>query len=94
MPYLELKPDRNIPGLRVCDADNDQYDPWRLAPIQPENIALRHPRPDVPLGPTSVGQDIGGPNLILTQLGLGIEVTGPNSTITGDLATEKNPSGN
>jgi hypothetical protein len=31
----------------VCPDDLDQFDPWRLAAIQTENITLRHPRPDV-----------------------------------------------
>lgn len=48
-PIGELSPDRNIPGLRVCREDNDEFDPWRLPPRQPENIALRWARPDVPL---------------------------------------------
>jgi hypothetical protein len=90
MPYLELKPDRNIPGLRVCDEDNDQFDPWRLPAIQPENIALRHPRPDVPIGTNQLPDES---NLILTQDDLGIEVTGTVPSFGIDLATEKNPSG-
>ena len=45
----ELRPDPNFPGLRVCRDDADQFDPYRLAPRQTENIALRHPRPDVSL---------------------------------------------
>lgn len=49
MPIGKLKPDRNSPGLYVCDADNDQYDPWRLPARQPDKIALRFARPDVPL---------------------------------------------
>lgn len=31
----------------MCKADLDKFDPWRLPAIQTENIALRHPRPDV-----------------------------------------------
>ncbi len=45
-PYVNLMPDPNFPGMRVCMDDKDQYDPWRLPARQTENIALRHPRPD------------------------------------------------
>lgn len=40
-------PDPNFPGLFVCREDLDRFDPWRLPARQTENIALRHPRPDV-----------------------------------------------
>ena len=50
-PYDELMPDPNYPGLRVCKADLDDYDPYRLPARQTENIALRFPRPDTPLEP-------------------------------------------
>jgi hypothetical protein len=40
-------PDPNFPGMRVCKDDLDNFDPWRLPAIQPENITLRFPRPDV-----------------------------------------------
>tara|TARA_R110000868_G_scaffold96428_1_gene265313 strand:- start:671 stop:1291 length:621 start_codon:yes stop_codon:yes gene_type:complete len=45
--YVDLMPDPNFPGMRVCKDDLDQFDPWRLPAIQTENIALRFPRPDV-----------------------------------------------
>lgn len=45
----ELSPDRDKPGLRVCRPCNDEKDPWRLPPRRPDQIALRFPRPDVPL---------------------------------------------
>lgn len=48
-PLAELSPDRNAIGLMVCLADNDQYDPWRLPPRQPEKIALPFVRPDEPI---------------------------------------------
>ena len=45
--YSELRPDGNIPGLRVCgNGCSDQFDPYRLPAIQPDRIALRFPRPD------------------------------------------------
>lgn len=48
-PYDELMPDPNVPGLRVCREDLDEYDPYRLPARQTEDISLRFPRPDVPL---------------------------------------------
>ena len=57
--YTELMPDPNFPGMRVCKADLDNYDPWRLPARQTENIALRFPRPDVSVAT--------GPNLLNTQ---------------------------
>lgn len=52
MYLTELHPDPNIPGLMVCREDQDLYDPYRLAARVTENIALRTPRPDVPLSPS------------------------------------------
>ena len=48
-PLDELMPDPNYPGLRVCAADLDDYDPYRLPARQTENISVRFPRPDTPL---------------------------------------------
>lgn len=39
-PIDALGPDPNVPGLRVCAADRDQYDPHRLAPRRADKIAL------------------------------------------------------
>lgn len=52
-PIGDLYPDPNYPGLRVCKDDVDEYDPYRLPPIQPEDISLRFPRPDTPLDVTA-----------------------------------------
>jgi len=46
MAYDDLAPDRNFPGLRVCPACTDQFDPWRLPARMSEQITLRFPRPD------------------------------------------------
>ena len=51
-PYVELMPDPNFPGMRVCKDDKDNFDPWRLPALQTENIALRFPRPDVSIALT------------------------------------------
>lgn len=47
LPYTELLPDPNYPGLYVCKDDLDQLDPYRLPARQTEDITLDHPRPDV-----------------------------------------------
>jgi hypothetical protein len=64
--YVDLMPDPNFPGMRVCKDDKDDYDPWRLPARQTENIALRHPRPDqyIGTGPVLGSQIItqGAPN--------------------------------
>lgn len=43
----DLQPDPNFPGLMVCEADLDEFDPYRLPARQSENITLRFVRPDV-----------------------------------------------
>lgn len=45
----ELSPDPNTPGLMVCEADRDDFDPYRLPARQAEDISLPFTRPDVPL---------------------------------------------
>lgn len=47
VPYDELMPDPNSPGLMVCKDDLDDLDPWRLPARETEDISLEHPRPDV-----------------------------------------------
>lgn len=50
-PIGDLMPDPNSPGLMVCAADRDLFDPYRLPARQPDKINLRFARPDVPLIP-------------------------------------------
>lgn len=46
--FSSLMPDRNFPGLRVCDQGcRDDLDPYRLPARKTERINLRFPRPDV-----------------------------------------------
>lgn len=45
-PLEELQPDPNIPGLRVCAKDADQFDPWRLPALQDDRLVLPFVRPD------------------------------------------------
>lgn len=91
-PYVDLMPDPNFPGMRVCKDDLDKFDPWRLPAIQTENIALRFPRPDVSV---AVGP-IGG-NQLMTENGftndnsLFIQGVSPFSGNTqGDLSITSN----
>lgn len=42
----ELQPDPNFPGLMVCSADRDDYDPYRLSPRAEDPIVLPFVRPD------------------------------------------------
>lgn len=44
--YVELKPDRDNPGMRVCDPCNDNPDPYKGPQRKTENISLRYPRPE------------------------------------------------
>lgn len=59
MSLSELFSDPNANGLKVCRQDLDDYDPYRLAPRETENIALQFARPDVNLypGPTQYPVD-------------------------------------
>lgn len=49
MSILDLLPDPNAPGLRVCVECRDLYDPYRLPARQTEKISLPFTRPDEPL---------------------------------------------
>lgn len=48
-PLHMLHSDINFPGLRVCEADLDQLDPYRLPARQTENITLPFMRTDTPI---------------------------------------------
>lgn len=51
-PWSDLSPDPNYPGLMVCpDGCKDQFDPWRLAPRETEDITMAWARPDTDLYP-------------------------------------------
>lgn len=92
--YVDLMPDPNFPGMRVCKDDLDKFDPWRLPARQTENISLRFPRPD---------QDVGvAPNLLNTQGNpndpqqydnLFLEGILPAAGAQGDLSTSSTVSG-
>lgn len=46
-PIVDLQPDVNTPGTRVCNQGcADRYDPWRLPARVTEDITVRYPRPD------------------------------------------------
>lgn len=45
---VNLMPDSNFPGLRVCNEGcRDELDPYRLPARKTERINLRFPRPDL-----------------------------------------------
>jgi hypothetical protein len=86
MAYVDLMPDPNFPGMRVCKEDLDQYDPWRLPAIQPENITLRHPRPDVSIARTD-SQLLTQGNLNNSEPGDSVFIDGtpPDAGASGDI---------
>ena len=54
-PLAQLQPDPNYPALMVCSDDVDDYDPYRLAPRQPDQIVLPFVRPDLSLNTLPAG---------------------------------------
>lgn len=50
-PLHMLLPDPNVPGLMVCEADRDCFDPYRMPARPADIIQLPFVRPDTPLGP-------------------------------------------
>ena len=54
-PIVELMPDPNYPGLRVCRVDVDELDPYRLPARQTEKITLPFVRPDIPIATDPAG---------------------------------------
>lgn len=66
----ELHPDPNYPGLMVCDADTDDYDPYRLPPRREDQINLPFNRPDTPINthPAGLIQEAGD-EFIITENG-------------------------
>lgn len=80
-PYDELSSDPNFPGLRVCQEDKDNLDPYRLPARETEDITLEFPRPDAPIsdfghtalfGQGALNPDVNGAPLLadpVTSLG-------------------------
>jgi len=70
MLLSELQPDPNYPNLMVCDADRDDYDPYRLAPRTEDKIILPFNRPDTPINthPAGLIQEQGN-EFIITEDG-------------------------
>lgn len=67
----ELLSDPNSPGLMVCRDDVDDYDPYRLAPRDNDQIVLPFVRPDEPINTNPSGvitQD--GTQFIVSEDGL------------------------
>jgi hypothetical protein len=51
----DLQSDPNFPGLMVCKADLDDFDPYRLPARQTEDITLRFVRPDESIATNPAG---------------------------------------
>lgn len=51
----DLHSDPNFPGLMVCVADLDEFDPYRLPARQTEDITLRFVRPDESIATNPAG---------------------------------------
>lgn len=51
----DLHSDPNFPGLMVCVADLDDFDPYRLPARQTEDITLRFVRPDESIATNPAG---------------------------------------
>ena len=83
--FVQLGPDPNLPGLRVCDQGcADQLDPYRLAARQTERINLRFPRPDVSVADTNTYLITGGNNQFILSTEGNTQTptqTGNNDTI-------------
>lgn len=84
-PYVDLMPDPNFPGMRVCKDDLDNFDPWRLPALQTENIALRFPRPDQQIGTGPIGGQ---------ELVTGVGPTGPICSPVSGASQPNNPNRN
>ena len=71
-PLAKLQPDSNYPALMVCSDDIDDYDPYRLAPRQPDQIVLPFVRPDVSINthPAGLIQEAGN-EFFITEAGNG-----------------------
>lgn len=80
-PLMDLLPDPNTPGLRVCAKDRDVYDPWRLPAIQPDKITLPFVRPDVPIGTQPPVQNN---EIISTETPQGIAAEDGGALVTED----------
>jgi len=62
--YVDLRPDGNSPGLRVCGQGCwDTLDPYRLAARKTERINLRFARPDTNIAATDNFLMTGSQNL-------------------------------
>jgi len=83
--YVDLMPDPNFPGMRVCKDDKDNFDPWRLPALQTENIALRFPRPDVSIATGPIGGQ---------QLVTGVAPSGPIDSPVNGTRKPNNPNRN
>jgi hypothetical protein len=85
----ELYSDPNTPGLKVCEDDIDQYDPYRLPARKTENITLRFVRPDVPL--TDLQPGAVSPAFGLFGVRVAIGSVNPRITEDGSIRVMEDP---
>lgn len=89
-PSDELKPDPNYPGLRVCEGDRDQFDPWRLPARHTERITLPFVRPDVPIDGGTLYGSVNAADSSQTVDGSGtVDEVGPAKEFTGDYTVDR-----
>ena len=94
----DLYSDPNSPGLKVCMADLDDFDPYRLPQRVPEIISLPFARPDTTLGdiatadhPDAIPTFLDAENIPVQTGYDGYRVDQESGL--GDLLVERNPSG-
>lgn len=82
-PIEQLQEDRNTPGLRVCEADNDDYDPWRLPAISTDDITLPFYRPDESIAIEAEAEGIDG-DLRITEVEEDYRLTQSDDDVDAD----------
>ena len=86
-PWVELSSDPNSPGLMVCpDGCKDEFDPYRLAARESEDITLEWARPDVSLSPGPMNVPVLPITAVLSTNGLTVIADasgGPEIAIAG-----------
>ena len=87
--YVDLRPDGNSPGLRVCgEGCWDTLDPYRLAARKTERINLRFARPDVSVAANDNFLMTGSQNLDgSSQFQISTEQNTQTPTLTGNKDT-------
>jgi hypothetical protein len=86
MSLDDLHPDRNTPGLRVCNKCNDEFDPWRLPARRPDDLTLPFYRTEEPLiVPDEVDPNSIAPGLAIADSSAFIEPESPFGPANGGM---------